>query len=518
MDCAVYIEQPPPGEFGLPLCVDNTCQAYKNKESSSIGPEGYHTWMPSETLDNSKRFHEGLVPRYVMDDQPGKPLVEQLYYIDLNDQNDERFDNDAVIANETHITIPSVHFMHAGYSKSYNHLGDYETGIVTFMMSPNTVSLVTDYPKVAFTEKYHALTHIGAKDTSRGDYVLQRSEEGMKQEWSTAAWIRWAATTFLAAMRRDVPFAILESVLDRAHSWQIRRWVRSYPQEDTGKINPTDTPGWATHTARAKRAIELARDPNFVRDLAYSQYECKHIEASPGLTTDESSVTIPLGRPLVFHSGEDQQSPQYFISVNSGYGTLHFNPETNVLQMYLQFFQYSRQNADVRFPGAHPPGVWLRPLAEGSEYAVDPSRDGRTDEYHSLERPSDSIPQSLPFGPDAEFTLWLRPVSETCDQSTLESDFWEDIDLDAWQSSKWNELLQTKNFYEAVVHGIACGPQWMREDYGRGSKGFGTMEFATWLHMLTEVDSKNTKFTATNDVWDEWECFYQNKEMAICTD
>lgn len=518
LHCTAKTEQPSPGEFGLPLCVGNTCQAFQNKKSTSIRPDGYLTWIPSETMDNTRRFHEVKIPRHVEDDQPGKPLMEQLYYIDLNHQDDERFDASAVVANETHIRIPSVSFLHAGYSKSY-HFGDQETGIVTFMMAQNDVSLITAYPEIAFTEKYHAMTFQGKKDTSRGDYVLERSEEGMKQKWSTSTWLQHAKTSFLASMLRDVPFAILESISDKAHSWQIRRWVNEYPSEDTGKINPTDTAGWAKHADRAKQAIELAKDPNWVRDLPKSHYECKHIEAAPGLEAGDDSITLPLGRPLKTFSGENQQSPQYFISVNSGHATAHYNPETNVLQLYLQFFGVSRSNVDVKFPGAHPNGVWLSPVAEGSDYGIDPTIDGRTDEYHRLKRPLDSTPQRLPFGwgPDVDFTLWQRPRSETCDQSTLEDPFWEAVNLDEWQSSSWNFLLQSKKFLDSTVHGITCGNHWNREDYGRGSKGFGPLEYATWLHMLTEVASKDTKFVTTNDVWDTWECFYQNKKMAVCT-
>merc|ERR1711865_429317 len=124
---------------------------------------------------------------------------------------------------------------------------------------------------------------------------------------------------------------------------------------------------------------------------------------------------------------------------------------------------------------------------------------------------------ALRGGPDVDFTLWQRPRSETCDQSTLEDPFWEAVNLDEWQSSSWNSLLQKKNFLDSTVHGITCGNHWNREDYGRGSKGFGPLEIATWLHMLTEVVSKDTKFVTTNDVWDTWECFYQNKKMAVCT-
>lgn len=514
-DCTPRIEQPPAGEWGKPFCIDDKCEAYKNGISSQIPKDGYPIWLPSETLDDAKGFHKLNMPRIVHSDTP-KPLFEQVWYFDFNNQ-DPSFNKDEIVYNGTHINIPTWSMMHAGYSRSFHSYNEHETGIVTLSMGPNEVSLVTDYPKSIWVEKYHTLTYDGKKDTARGDYIKLLSDEGMKKKWSKRSWLKRVVPQTIAMAVRLVPFFEIEAGIDKALTWQIRRYTNSYATEEIGTLNPSSSSSWASHSEKAKTAIDLAADVNFEREFKKSEQHCKHIEEGNGVDANDNYITLPLGRPVTTMSGESVQSPVYYLGVIAGHMTAYYDKDKNVLQLFYQGYSQSRQYADVKFPGPYPSGIYVSPVAEGSDYAVDPDRDGRTDKFLKLEQPPDDTTQRLPFWtPDVEFTIWRRHRSETCDSAAENDSFWEKIDLWKAFDNIYDLLLQSKRLMKGTVAGMPCANNWMRNDYGRGTNGVGILEIATWIHLLTEVQDDRTKEIGTADWWDSWECFYHKKDPALC--
>jgi len=506
--CMSSEEQPPAGEFGKPLCIENQCQAYQNGESSQIPSVGYPVWVPSETIDNSKTFRELNMPRTVYNDGP---LLEQVWHIDFNDQ-ETSFDKNKVVYNGTHITIPSFDHMHAAYSRSYNHYDEHETGIVTLIMSDNPTSLVADFAALAFVEKYHTLTYDGIQDTSRGDFIKAKAKEQLeeKPEFDKRSFFKHALHFAFWAVRYDFITRQIEGGLDRALAWQIRRYAKSYPEDGVGSVNPSSSASWASHSEKAKQAINHARDPSFEREYLKSELHCKHIEKVDGVSYTQDSVTFPVGRPLTMFSGEMINSPVHYFGLGVGHIIPHYDPSTGILEMFFQTFSHSRQHSDVKYPGPYPDGLWVAPVAEGSDYVVDPDRDGRTDEYFQSD-PPDPNP-FLKNGPDtADFTLWARPTEEVCNPAYVDgkrSGFWESINIDKTVDF-WENLSQIKGMLRGIVGGMPCS-SWMHTDYDGGHQ-FDLNELGVWAHALGEIRSDKTKEMLLHATfWDDYECFYSD--------
>merc|ERR1719491_285331 len=521
IDCVTKLKlgQPPAGEFGADLCVDNKCQAYANGESTQIPNSGYPVWAPSETIDNAKVFRKYNMPRTVYSNE-STPVFEHVWYIDFNDQ-DLSFNKDDVNYNGTHIEIPNSAMIHAGYSKSYHMYDEHETGISTLVTFENPYSLVADYPKLSFTEKLHTLTYDGKKDTARGDYIKPLSEEGMKEKWSMRKWLKRAVPKFAAVILRDTITSQIESGIDKAIAWQIRRYTKSYPKDDTGKLNPTSLSGWASHAEKAKQAINFAKDVDFKREFKKSEQHCKHFEETEGLAVTDTHSIFPLGRPITVFSGEVVHSPVYYLGFVVGYANVHYDENKNVLQIYYQGYSVSRQYSDVKFPGPYPSGLYVSSVGEGSEYDVDPDTDGRSDLFVKFEQPKDDRSMGIPFlspKEEADFTLWSRPRAETCNPAVENDAFWEEIDLTKKDDSTYDAIVQTSHTLKGVVSGMPCANIWMRSDYGRGTHSFGLLEIAVWGHFLGEVPDNETQPLALAKWWDSWECFYHNKDQALCAE
>lgn len=510
--------QPPAGEFGNPLCIDNKCQAFANGEFSQIPEEGYPLWIPSETLDQSHEFHKIVLPREVYSQVDPKPIMEQVWYFDFNDQ-DSSFEKEKIKYNGTHLEIPSYEAIHAGYSRSYNHFDEHETGIVTLISGDNTYSIVADYPRAAFVEKYHTLTYSGIKDTSRGDYMKTKSDEGMKKPFNRKKWFQRSFFQVTYLLLVDV-YSQLEAGIDHAIAWQVRRYVNSYPKTDIGKVSPKTSSSWASHSEQAQEAIKNAKDPNFVREFNKSEQHCKHFEDMQGVMEHtDTTVTYPLGQPITVFSGEMVNSPIYYLGLAAGHATFHYDEDKNVLQIFCQTFSHSRQYSDVKFPGPYPSGVHVSPVSEGPDYAVDADKDGRTDGMLLLDQPKGMGPFSRRI--PADFTLWSRPRDEVCDSKWEDSSFWTDIDIaeaELGANSIFEYLLQAKHVLKGVIGGMPCANVWMRSDYGRGTNAFGINEIGVWIHALGEIPDHKTKEMGLAKFWDSWECFYRNKDPALCSE
>lgn len=518
-DCLARIEQPPAGEFGKPLCIANQCQAYTNGEFSVIGEEGFPVYAPSETIDNSKTYRKYVLPRKVVTDDPSDPVFESLWYIDLNEQH-ESFNKDGVINNGTHITIPSYERLHAGYSKKYAPFSEEETGIVTLYMQDNKHSVVAQYPKLAFVEKYHSLTFKGDRDESRGKYVTEMSAQQVKEEpvFDFTGWLVAAYATAVALVRRGTITSQVHAGVDFAHTWQIRRFVDTYPESKVNSVNPSSSSSWTGHSIKAQNAIKLAKDPSFEREHVKSEQHCKHMELGRGAFTvdhTETTITIPLGRPVTIFSGEMVNAPSHYFGLNVGTVTTHYDEEKGILQMFLQGFSSTRQYADAAFPG--PPGfagMYLGPVAEGSDYDVSP-KDGRYDALYSETPPEDHktafFRSSVP-----DLTMWRRALSDRCEQKTLEDDFWENVDITSSDNSIYDTLAQSTDMLKGIVRGMACSTSWMKPDYGYGSSNFDANEIGVWAHSLGEIRDDHTKEMTLAPWWDEWECFYQGKDVESC--
>jgi hypothetical protein len=514
-DCMSKIEQPPAGEYGKPFCLENECRASPEGGGFPIPKKGYTVWNPSETIDNSHEFQNYEMPRTLYSDVPATPAFEHLWYIDFNEQDPSLFNKNEVYVNETHVMIPKGMPMHAGYSKSYHMYDEHETGVVTLITLENDYSMVADYPKLSFVEKYHTLTYDGKKDTTRGDFFNQMAETQMDYiPWTKSNLLGWAYKAFLitkAVFATNTIDAQVEAGVDRALTWQIRRYVNSYPKADTGSLNPSSSGSWASHTEKAKQAYKLAKDDNFKREYVKSEQHCKHFEQTDGIGETPTHSIFPLGRPITTYSGEMVTSPVYYLGFIVGHVTFDYD-KSGVLQILYQGYSVSRQYMDVKFPGPYDNGLYVSPVAKGIDYVVDPDTDGRTNVFLKADQPED-------IGTDpeeAEYTLWARPRSETCDPIFEDGDFWEKIDLKKGESSIWSGLVNTVDVLQGVVGGMPCANIWMRADYGRGSHGFGTAESGVWGHFLTEVTDKKTKKFGLAKFWDSWECFYRNKEQALC--
>ncbi|KAL7547828.1 hypothetical protein ACHAWF_011098 [Thalassiosira exigua] len=353
--CAAQVTQPPAGEYGNPFCVDNECVAHLHGESR-ITEEGYLTWIPSETSDNSASFPKIPVPRRVLG-KPG-PVFDQVWYIDLNEQ-EESFNKDDVRVNDTHIHIPTFTPIQAGYSKSFHQYEEHETGISTLFAGDNEVSVVSPFPKAVFVEKVHTLTYDGIQDTSRGDFIKQKSNEALSEPWAQNSWLAKALNQFvITGLRETIPSEI-EAGVDHAIAWQTRRFANSY--QDDGSLNPTTSTSWASHTEKAQQAIVHAKNPDFHREYPKSEQICYHLEEGFGVDASDTHITLPLGRPSTTLSGQMVNSPVHYLGFTVGYFTVHYDEINGILQLYFQAYSSSRQYTDVRFPGPPTPTEGMTP-------------------------------------------------------------------------------------------------------------------------------------------------------------
>jgi hypothetical protein len=520
-DCVEkIIDYPPPGEFGEAMCVNSQCQSYKNGESSQIPADGvYPVWLASETSDEPNKFRELKIPRRVYED--GGPLMEQVWRIDFEDQ-ETSFEQNKVVYNETHITIPSYESLHVAYSRSYNHLNEHETGVLAMIMIDNAYSVVADRPKLAFVEKYHTLTFNGTKETRRADHIKEIAEQQLKEqpEFDEVKWFSRAFSQATQALLLSLIPRQLEAGLDKALAWQIRRYADSYPESKLGTVNPSTSDSWKRHSMNAKQAIKHARDPNFEREYLKSETHCKHFEELDGLegvSFTEDSVTFPMGRPITGYTGEMVMSPVYYLGFGVGHITLHYDPETSVLEMFFQTFSHSRQHSDVEFPGPDPEkgnALYVSPVAEGDEYKVDPKRDGRTDKRFSANVPGRS--EYIPISGKPDFTLWARPTEEVCNKNYIGdgkwSNFWETINGAVMDYGDAFDMIgQPIALIKGVVGGMPCAGTYMRTDYG--GNGFEVEEIGVFFHSLVEIPSGQTENMLLGTFWDGWECFYRGCEM-----
>jgi len=507
-DCISKIDQPPAGEFGKPMCLDNQCQAYTNGESSQIPSDGYEVWSPSETSDGGKKLRSYKMPRKVYNDGP---LMEQVWHFDLDEQ-EASFDKNKIYYNDTHITIPSFDNMHAGYSRSYNHYDEHETGVVAVIMGDNDMSVVAHYPKVGFVEKYHTMTYDGTKDFTRAEFIKEKAEEQIAKNpnFDRNAWfIRMGARALI--MMKVIPTQIMAG-LDLALAWQVRRYVSSYPEADFGSVNPSSSASWASHSEKAKQAIAHAKDPSFEREYMKSEQHCKHFEELDGLSYTQESVTFPLGRPITLFSGEVVNSPVHYLGLGVGHGTVHFDPTTSTLEIFYQTFSHSRQHPDVEYSGSYENGLWVAPVTDGIDYVVDPDHDGRGDMYAIPDQSQDTLIQG-----EEDFTVWARPTEEVCSDDMVDGSFWEEIDMKKTLDidNVFDILTQVKPLLYGVIGSMPCS-DFMRSDYG-GGHNCDTNEIAVYSHALWEIRNDKTKELMLAKYWDSWECFYGGRCEVVAS-
>lgn len=516
-DCVSKVEQPPAGEFGKMICNydDYTCEGKKGL----VGKDGYPVWSPSETIDNSKTFQKYMMKRKVISDDPEDPAYESAWYFDFNEQDDIEFDINKIDCNGTHITLPSYGKMHAGYSKKYKYYKEEETGIVTLFMSDNTYSLVADFPKVSFVEKYHTLTFEGEKDIERGEYIKELSAKQVEERpvFNKNRWLAQAYVRAISSVRNKVALRQVQAALDSALTWQIRRFVNAY--DDDGSVTPSTSKRWASHSAKAQEAIKLAKDPDFEREYLKSELHCKHLEVAKGggftVDTTKDTVTIPLGRPITTLSGEMVNAPTHYFGLGQGTMTAHYDEDQGILQLFLEGFGNARQYSDVNFVGTHGNGMFVGPVAKGDDYIVDPDVDGRQDSCYTDDQPP-ALKTAI-FSPDVpDVTMWRRPLSDRCSDKTRDASFWEMIDISSKDDSVFDMLAQLSLILKGTVRGMACSTTWMKPDYGWGTSNFDAQEISVWVHTLGEVRDDWTKKMTLANWWDEWECFYQGKELSDC--
>mmetsp|Transcript_48715 Transcript_48715/g.54497 ORF Transcript_48715/g.54497 Transcript_48715/m.54497 type:complete len:661 (-) Transcript_48715:333-2315(-) len=534
-DCIRKIEQPPAGEFGKMYCNDDTHDHTCEGKKGLIGKDGYIVWSPSETIDNSKSFRKYMMKREVISDDPEDPAYESAWYFDFNEQDNNEFDINKIDCNGTHITLPSYGRMHAGYSKKYKHYKEEETGIVTLFMSENKYSLIADFPKVSFVEKYHTLTFDGEKDIERGEYLKELSAKQVEEEpvFNLQKWLVQAYKRAIRNIHEQVVMRQVQAGIDTALTWQIRRFVNAY--DNDGSVTPSTSKRWASHSAKAQEAIKLAKDPDFEREYLKSELHCKHLEEAKGggFTVDHTkdTVTIPLGRPITTFSGEMVNAPTHYLGLGQGTMTAHYDEDQGILQLFLEGFGNARQYSDVKFVGTHGHGMFVGPVSKGDDYIVDPDVDGRLESLYTDDQPKDldsgrgkiltpllwfltsvNILNSDP--PD--LTMWRQPVSDRCSDKTRDASFWEAIDPEKGENNVFEHLVQKKRILMGTVRGMACSTSYMKPDYGWGTSNFDANEIGVWVHTLGEVRDNWTKKMTLATWWDEWECFYQGKELSDC--
>lgn len=310
----------------------------------------------------------------------------------------------------------------------------------------------------------------------------------------------------------------VEAGIDRGVAWQVRRYVNSFKPEDRGKLNSSTSSAWANHAEKAKMAIELAKDPNFKRDYMKSEQHCKHLEGGPyGVDYTDTHVIFPLGVPITQFTGEMVNAPTYYLGLGAGHTTFTYDKSSKVLQMYFSVHAISRQYADRNYPGPYGEkgtALYVSPVAKGEDYKIDMSKESRSNVNLSDSQPFDDHSVLT----DADFSLWNRPQSEICDPDIRDGDWWDHVDRSDGDESIWDTIGNSHSKIVGVSRGMLCAPIWMRTDYGAGAHRFGINEIAVWGHFLGEVRDEYDEKLGKGVYWDNWECFYQNKDYSICED
>lgn len=332
----------------------------------------------------------------------------------------------------------------------------------------------------------------------------------MSQPWGHTSWLVQAVNNFIQMGVRETIPAQIEAGVDQALVWQLRRYASSY--QDDGSVNPDSSAAWAAHAAKAKQAIEHAKNPQFEREFLKSEQHCHHFEQGDGVDASDTHITLPLGRPFTSLNGQMVNAPVHYLGFNAGHITAHYDETENILQLYYQAHSSSRQYTDVQFPGPYESGLFVSPVAEGSDYAVDPNTDGRYDSKIQLSQPFDDFTAS----DERDFSLWARPKSDTCAEDIGNESFWEEIDLDDENDNVYDALVGNVDLLNGVIRGMPCADQFMSSDYGPGTNHVGTNEYGVWAHLLLEIRDVHTKEVGLADWWNNWECFYGNKDPAIC--
>ena len=309
--------------------------------------------------------------------------------------------------------------------------------------------------------------------------------------------------------------------------WQIRRYSADPDVQHT--LDPDTTPGWVHHGKLAQKAIALSKDATFMetRPIRKSENHCRHFESGTGVGYTDTHIILSVDKPLTMVSGEMAFSPMYYLGLNGGYTTVHFDQATQVLQFYYRAYQQFRGYTDVEHQtdNTKSSGIWLSRLASGDDYAVAKEVDGRSDQLLSLDKPEFKLDALFDFlghvlDIEEDTTVFARPIDDTCDRTYVESEDWEqkweDIRLAGPGDSDLKALMLSGTTIAVSNRGAPCGGTYLRNDYGNDTHYFGFNEFGVWNHMLLEVDQGNTRVISTADWWDEWECFYTGKDPSLC--
>ena len=554
LDCSTQMEQPPaPGTYGTPFCFKkkHTCTAYKNGVSSQIPASGYPIWVPTEFESELAQVD---IKRTVIEGE--EPVMEQVLYFDLKEQPVPDVAS-KVEYNGTHVLLPLHIQMISGYSRTYKMYNESETGIITSVFLPNAVSQVTDKPMAGAAEKIHAITYTSEYSTARGEYIRQYNEETLQSGEDFDLGNFAGRMDFLSVVwaLTDIVSMQVDAGIDKVHLWQIRRY--SADPEVQLALDPETTEGWVHHRQHAMEAIALSKNATFMetRSIRKSENSCRHFENGTGVGYTDTHIILPVDKPLTMVSGEMATSPMYYLGLNGGYTTVHYDEESQVLQFYYRAYQQFRGYTDVEHQtdNTKPSGIWMSRLASGDDYAVSKEVDGRFDRYLSLQNPkpgwpvgsedsvegaeaklsnpslrsnkeetlyeaSKALRQNVFLEPD--LTVFARPIDDTCDSKYVVDDDWkqkwEDIRLAEPGETVVEKLMLSADLIAVSNRGAPCGGTYLRNDYGNDTHYFGINEFGVWIHMLLEVDQGNTRIITTADWWDEWECFYTGKDPSLC--
>ena len=320
-------------------------------------------------------------------------------------------------------------------------------------------------------------------------------------------------------------FMQLEAGIDKAHLWQIRRYSAD---PNVLPPKPETTEGWIHHRQLAQKAIALSKNATFMesRSIRKSENHCRHFENGTGVGFDNTHIILPVDKPLTMLSGEMAFSPMFYLGLNGGYTTVHYDEDARILQFYYRGHQQFRSYTDVEHQtdNTKSSGIWLsRMVIDDDYYAVSPNMDGRSDQLMSRNKPllgALSASLGLVSGIQEDTSVFARPMSDTCNSTYVESGNWEEkweaIRLPGSGESDFRALLLGADLIDVSNRAAPCGGTYLRNDYGNDTHYYGYNEFGVWNHMLLELTQGHTRDMSTADWWDEWECFYAGKDLSLC--